>query len=309
MPNQCRCDSVQVNNDIGGFQFELLLAHLGDFQSVMEDRYESSLSQITSILERLESRMDALESRMEKRFENSTSQIMTRINQTETKIETSSSQFLDMMRHLHTKVDVLESRMKERYDNSSQIAERLEEKVDIGILNLLHQSPMHRLDKYVQDLGISTLHNPWTTIQQRVNESIGFYRNWKSYKNGFGHQEGEFWIGLQPLYQMIRSAKHELLIVLEDFDGKIKHALYDDFKIGSEDENYVLEQLGEYSGTAGNSFKFHVDMPFSTHLNGKYYQQPVVQKMLGLTWYHWHGDYYSLKSTKMMTRRGSANAD
>ncbi|KFB45832.1 AGAP004917-PA-like protein [Anopheles sinensis] len=304
MPSQYRCDNVQTNNDIGGLQFELLLTHLAD---------------LNSLLERLEAKVDALESRMENLIKSSTSEIITEINQNE------------------AKVDGFESRAEDRYENSSLIAERLEKKVDIVIMN---QSPLSHLNTFVRNLNISTLRNPWTTIQHRFNGSIDFFRNWNAYKNGFGQQRGEFWIGLEKLYQMTRSEKHELLIVLEDFNGTIKYALYDDFKIGSEDENYVLKKLGEYSGTAGVSFNYHVGTQFSTYdrdnderpnqncakelqggwwfrsgsdciscnLNGKYYQQPEVQKMQGLNWYSWRGDYYSLKSTKMMIRRRSMTA-
>ncbi|KFB45831.1 AGAP012000-PA-like protein [Anopheles sinensis] len=291
-----------------------------------------------------DAKADGFESRTAQRISQSSSQIIDTFGRqikvfdsnVAKRIETSSSEFVEMMRNLHTKVNVLESRMKDRYDNSAVLAGRLAEKVNVVIRNLPYRSSRNNLDNYVQDLGISTLCNPWTTIQHRFNGSIDFFRSWNSYKNGFGDQQGEFWIGLQPLHRMTRSEKHELLIVLEDFDGTIAHALYDDFKIGHDNEKYELKKLGEYSGTAGNSFDAHVGMPFSTgdkdngkrcarehrggwwfrsggdcincNLNGKYYQQSTVQKMQGLNWYHWHGDYYSLKSTKMMIRRRSVTA-
>lgn len=53
------------------------------------------------------------------------------------------------------------------------------------------------------------------------------------------------------LFQLTNSKLHELYIVLEDFDGDTKYARYAQFAIGSEQEQYALNLLGEYSGTAG----------------------------------------------------------
>jgi len=38
---------------------------------------------------------------------------------------------------------------------------------------------------------------------------------------------------------------------LADFAGNIAYAEYDNFTVGSEQENYRLDSLGTYSGTAG----------------------------------------------------------
>ncbi|KFB45833.1 AGAP012000-PA-like protein [Anopheles sinensis] len=294
-----------------------------------------------------EAKVDGFESRTAQRISQSSSQIIDTFGRqikvsdsnVAKPVEPSSSEFMEM-RNLRRKVNELESRIKDCYDTSSELTERSDEKGYDVIRNPPYQSSRNHLDKYVQDLPISTLNNPWTTIQHRFNGSIDFYRNWNEYKNGFGHQPGEFWIGLEKLYQMTRSKRHELLIVLEDFGGIIKHALYDDFMIGSEDEDYVLKKLGEFWGTVGDSLDPHVGESFSTYdrdndkrpgkncakelqggwwfisfgsciacnLNGKYYQQPEVQKLQGLIWFPWHGGFYSLKSTKMMIRRRSVTA-
>jgi len=44
---------------------------------------------------------------------------------------------------------------------------------------------------------------------------------------------------------------YELRVDLKDFSGRSSYAEYDNFKIGSEYENYKLASLGTYKGTAG----------------------------------------------------------
>uniref|UniRef100_A0A4Y0BEV7 Fibrinogen C-terminal domain-containing protein n=1 Tax=Anopheles funestus TaxID=62324 RepID=A0A4Y0BEV7_ANOFN len=104
----------------------------------------------------------------------------------------------------------------------------------------------------------------WIVIQHRFNGSMNFFRNWKEYKNGFGNLEGEFWLGLDRIYQLTASQPHELVVLLEDFEGNKTFAKYDKFEIGDENQKYVVIKLGEYSGTAGDSFSGTKGMKFST---------------------------------------------
>ncbi|KFB38143.1 FBN18 protein [Anopheles sinensis] len=83
------------------------------------------------------------------------------------------------------------------------------------------------------------------------------------YKYGFGDVSGEFWLGLEKLHAMTRHGRHELLVLLEDFEGNSKYALYDDFTVGSEAEKYKLT-VGKCAGSAGNSLARHNGMKFST---------------------------------------------
>lgn len=172
----------------------------------------------------------------------------------------------------------------------------------------------------------------WTVFQRRIDGSVDFYQNWESYKNGFGDVNGEHWLGLEKLHLMTKSGRNELLLLLEDFEGKSAYAFYDEFKVASEAEKYKLT-VGKHSGTADDSLTLHNGMKFTTsdqdnnpvdgklncaiyfkgawwfekcyksHLNGQYYQKGNHLDKKGV---HWHGfprADYSLKSTTMMFRR------
>ena len=43
----------------------------------------------------------------------------------------------------------------------------------------------------------------WTYILNRYDGSQNFSKNWDSYKAGFGHIAGEFWLGLEKIYQLV----------------------------------------------------------------------------------------------------------
>uniref|UniRef100_A0A1A9W738 Fibrinogen C-terminal domain-containing protein n=1 Tax=Glossina brevipalpis TaxID=37001 RepID=A0A1A9W738_9MUSC len=175
----------------------------------------------------------------------------------------------------------------------------------------------------------------WTIIQRRINGSVDFYRDWAEYKKGFGHIEGEYWIGLDRLHALTNNqGTYELQIILRDFDNVTKYAKYDQFIVSSESEKYSLKDTGKYSGNAGNSFGSHKSYPFSTkdqdndkaanyscaqgkhgawwyescqwsNLNGFYYPNGTVingRTGTGINWGEFHGFNYSMKFVQMMIR-------
>ncbi|XP_053668084.1 microfibril-associated glycoprotein 4-like [Anopheles marshallii] len=169
----------------------------------------------------------------------------------------------------------------------------------------------------------------WIIFQRRFNGSVDFYRNWTEYKQGFGDLRGEHWLGLEKLHMIVKTQRHELLIVLEDYEGVIAYAHYDDFQIGNETEKYIIKSVGKYTGTAGDSFTHHKDELFTTydqdndkvdyncaqsfvggwwfyrcyhsHLNGEYLDGNNI-RVAGINWNSFRGRKNSLKSTKMMVR-------
>ena len=117
------------------------------------------------------------------------------------------------------------------------------------------------------------LHDPqkngsaWTLLMRRQDGSTDFYRDWQSYKHGFGNLENEFWLGLEYIKALTMSTKRppELWINLRDLNNKNGNAYYSSFGIGSETTKYTLKIIGSYRGNVGDSLsKEHQGMQFAT---------------------------------------------
>ncbi|PIK52869.1 hypothetical protein BSL78_10219 [Apostichopus japonicus] len=111
----------------------------------------------------------------------------------------------------------------------------------------------------------------WTVFQRRVDGSVDFYRNWKSYKEGFGELDHEFWLGNDKLYYLTNQGNYTLRIDLVDREGTPYYAKYALFRLNDENDKYRLSELGAFSGTARNSsngndaLRHHMKRRFSTH--------------------------------------------
>ncbi|CAC5411621.1 FCN [Mytilus coruscus] len=104
----------------------------------------------------------------------------------------------------------------------------------------------------------------WTVFQRRMNGKINFYRDWESYKRGFGNMKGEYWLGNDHLHQLTSQGKYMLRIDMSDFENSKRHGVYSKFSVGSETSGYKLDVTG-YSGDAGDSMKVHqIGNKFST---------------------------------------------
>uniref|UniRef100_A0A8D2KQS8 Fibrinogen C-terminal domain-containing protein n=1 Tax=Varanus komodoensis TaxID=61221 RepID=A0A8D2KQS8_VARKO len=170
----------------------------------------------------------------------------------------------------------------------------------------------------------------WTVFQRRADGSVDFYRDWNTYKSGFGSQLTEFWLGNDNLHLLTSSGQNELRIDLTDFDNRQAFAEYDSFKVLGEEDQYRLV-LGQFTkGTAGDSLSAHKDMPFSTKdrqqdpknkrcaetyrgawwyndchtasLNGRYWQGPHNSFADGVNWKSGKGYWYSYKRSEMKFR-------
>ncbi|KAL9692401.1 hypothetical protein quinque_016472 [Culex quinquefasciatus] len=172
----------------------------------------------------------------------------------------------------------------------------------------------------------------WTVIQRRFDGSVNFYRDWAEYKRGFGSLDGgEFWLGLDRIHQLTYSAPHEMVVLLEDFEGNSTYAKLERFEVAGEQAGYVVNIIDGFSGPAGDSITGIRSLKFSTfdrdndtwpqncashfhgawwysnchssNLNGKYSKGTTSEYATGMVWYSFRGHHYALKSSKMMIRR------
>ncbi|XP_028851758.1 angiopoietin-related protein 2b [Denticeps clupeoides] len=176
-------------------------------------------------------------------------------------------------------------------------------------------------------------HDPggWTVIQRRMDGSVNFFRNWETYKQGFGNIDGEYWLGLENIYWLTSQGNYKLLVTLEDWSGRKVFAEYASFRVDSEAEFYKL-RVGRYHGNAGDSLTWHNGKQFTTldrdhdvytgncahyqkggwwynacahsNLNGVWYRGGHYRSRYqdGVYWAEFRGGAYSLKKVVMMIR-------
>ncbi|XP_038109270.1 LOW QUALITY PROTEIN: microfibril-associated glycoprotein 4-like [Culex quinquefasciatus] len=104
----------------------------------------------------------------------------------------------------------------------------------------------------------------WIVIQNRYQGSVHFNRGWRDYERGFGNIAGEFWLGLRKIHELTYSNRYELRVLLEDWDGTRAVARYSDFLVAGPEDKYQLRSLGSFSGDAGDSMSYNLNMSFST---------------------------------------------
>ncbi|XP_067659158.1 ficolin-2-like [Haliotis asinina] len=166
----------------------------------------------------------------------------------------------------------------------------------------------------------------WTVIQRRQDGSENFFRTWNEYKEGFGDLNGEFWLGNEKMWRIVKGRQFQLRIQLWDFQDETRMAYYQNFSIGSLADNYELKISG-FSGNTGDSMATSNDRAFSAkdrdldesgshcaqrfkggwwydschqaNLNGEYNN---TNRAEGINWKSWHGYTYSLKRTEMRIR-------
>jgi len=93
--------------------------------------------------------------------------------------------------------------------------------------------------------------------------------------------------GNENLHLLTYAKRQRLRIDMRDWEGNTRYAEYDNFKVGTEHEQYKLTSIGHYSGNAGKFstktdiilfiwvrvdvsalYRSHTDTPFSmTQLN------------------------------------------
>ena len=101
--------------------------------------------------------------------------------------------------------------------------------------------------KYNAFCDMKTDGGKWTVFQRRQDAAVNFFRQWQDYKKGFGHLNGNFWLGLDIIHLSTKSGQYVLRVDLVDSFNNTAHAKYEKFKVASESDAYRL-QIGTYSG-------------------------------------------------------------
>ena len=155
-------------------------------------------------------------------------------------------------------------------------------------------------------------------------------RDWDNYESGFGNPDGNFWIGLKHLHNLVLDALTELHVHLQAFNNETRYARYSSFSIADHSDKYRLS-VSSYSGNAGDSLRIHDQMQFTTrdsdndiypdncaimfegawwysecheaNLNGRYYNEPMQSFGHGINWLTFRGHEESLKHVVMKIRR------
>ncbi|NP_001079773.1 uncharacterized protein LOC379463 precursor [Xenopus laevis] len=127
----------------------------------------------------------------------------------------------------------------------------------------------------------------WIVFQRRWDGSVDFFRDWKSYKSGFGSRLNEFWLGNDNLHKLTSSGSWELRIDLHDFENTKHFAKYETFQILEESEKYKLLIGAMKEGNIGDSMKVHNTMPFSTKdQDNDLWSEHCATKYKGAWWYN-----------------------
>ncbi|KAK7886648.1 hypothetical protein WMY93_026269 [Mugilogobius chulae] len=165
----------------------------------------------------------------------------------------------------------------------------------------------------------------WTVFQRRMNGKTDFYRTWNEYSAGFGNISDEFWLGNRLLHNLTSVGPVSLRVDMRS-GNDTAYAHYANFSIGSEERHFALTLSG-YTGTAGDSMRYHNGRPFSakdkdpdplgincakaymggwwykncykTNLNGLY---GINSNNQGIVWIDWKGKDSSIPFTEMKFR-------
>ncbi|KAL9707206.1 hypothetical protein quinque_010724 [Culex quinquefasciatus] len=163
---------------------------------------------------------------------------------------------------------------------------------------------------------------------QRIHPQSGFSDPFEVFcDQDYEGGAGEFWLGLRKIHELTYSNRYELRVLLEDWDGTRAVARYSDFLVAGPEDKYQLRSLGSFSGDAGDSMSYNLNMSFSTfdedndavpsncavslkgawwyrdcslsNLNGLHMESVNVTLMF---WKSFRGDFNGLKQSRMIIR-------
>ena len=101
----------------------------------------------------------------------------------------------------------------------------------------------------------------WILIQHRTGREEGpFEENgWQGYKDGFGSEEGNYWIGLERLHDITSEGSWELYISVRYNPNGVAFLTCNNFRVESEWEHYglIIDSCDNLRSTSS----FYMDLP------------------------------------------------
>lgn len=258
-------------------QLRLEIASKDKFIKLLEDKDESTADHIKSLKQEIQFLTKSFETQSEAK--NLRQQLEREIKELRAKVSLSSDKAIKCEEELENQKainDANEQRIRQlqlEVEKSTDIVSKENEKKNskgctgresTGVYNVTMGSGLT-----FEVLCNSDIVGPgWTVIQQRIRGGVNFFRNWTTYRNGFGDfWDGDFFLGLEKIYRLTNQEPHELYIHMQYFDNRTIFARYDDFAISGEDDDYRLSKLGKFFGSHGllDSLARQFNMKFSTY--------------------------------------------
>ncbi|CAL1292461.1 unnamed protein product [Larinioides sclopetarius] len=165
----------------------------------------------------------------------------------------------------------------------------------------------------------------WTVLQRRGNFNRSndyFFKDWASYKTGFGDIEKDFWIGNDNIFALTNQRLYSILFDLKAVDGEKRHALYYSFWIDEERDsmtgshnNQKFSTKDQDSNPGASCARKHkggwwYGACHLSNLNGLYLRGKHESYADGVNWYSWKGYHESLDTTEIsgVARGGAGGA-
>ncbi|KRF81328.1 uncharacterized protein Dvir_GJ26780 [Drosophila virilis] len=202
-------------------------------------------------------------------------------------IHINENQFRNCQAQLKPEIPTMESKLRREENNTHLPTTKIQLNVPnscissngVQFIQVADSYPIYVLcDKNVLGPG-------WMIIQRRIDGKLAFNRNWADYKKGFGGFHKEFFLGLRKLHLITNAQQHELYIRLTNFNNRTYFAHYADFKIGTEQNGYPLEVLGNFKGNASDAMTENRLQTFKTYDRGSPYQNNCPNKYSGGWWF------------------------
>ncbi|KAJ8034067.1 Ryncolin-4 [Holothuria leucospilota] len=125
----------------------------------------------------------------------------------------------------------------------------------------------------------------WTVFQRRIDGETDFYRNWESYKHGFGFFEGDFWLGNDQLHYLTQQGNYELRVDLVTSENMPLSQTYPSFRIANESEHYRLLLSNGDMGRTGMGYNNGRNFSTFDRDNDRCSKYNCAEQHKGAWWY------------------------